>query len=95
MQSGLEIIGNRSEALSRFMAAYSRLARLPPPREAALELSSLIRRTAALETRLPVYVERGPAVTLQRGCGPARAAPDQPGAQRRRTRPWRPTAGWG
>ena len=65
MRSGLEIIGNRSEALSRFMSAYSRLARLPPPREAALELSGLIRRAAALETRLPVYVERGPAVTLR------------------------------
>jgi nitrogen fixation/metabolism regulation signal transduction histidine kinase len=65
MQSGLEIIGNRAEALSRFMAAYARLARLPRPRLAALELSALIRRVAALESRLPVYVEKGPAVTIQ------------------------------
>lgn len=65
MQSGLEIIGNRAEALSRFMAAYSRLARLPHPNLAPVELSALIRRVAGLETRLPVYVERGPAVTLQ------------------------------
>jgi two-component system nitrogen regulation sensor histidine kinase NtrY len=65
MQSGLEIIGNRAEALSRFMAAYARLARLPQPRLAPLELSALIRRVAALESRLSVYVERGPAVTLQ------------------------------
>ncbi len=65
MQSGLEIIGNRSEALSRFMAAYARLARLPPPRLATLELSALIRRVAALESRLPVFVERGQPVTLQ------------------------------
>ena len=65
MQSGLEIIGNRSEALSRFMAAYARLARLPPPRMAPVELSALIRRVAGLEARLPVYVERGPAVTLE------------------------------
>ena len=65
MQSGLEIIGNRSEALSRFMAAYARLARLPRPNLAPVELSGLIRRVAALDSRLPVYVEKGPAVTLQ------------------------------
>ncbi len=65
MQRGLEVIGNRSEALIRFMAAYARLARLPPPRRAPLELSALIRRMAALETRLPVYVESGPEVTLE------------------------------
>jgi two-component system nitrogen regulation sensor histidine kinase NtrY len=65
LNSGLEIIGNRAEALSRFMAAYARLARLPRPRLAPLELSALIRRVAALESRLSVYVEKGPAVTLQ------------------------------
>lgn len=65
MQQGLEVIGNRSEALIRFMAAYARLARLPPPRRAPFELSNLIRRTAALETRLPVYVENGPQVTIE------------------------------
>jgi two-component system, NtrC family, nitrogen regulation sensor histidine kinase NtrY len=64
MLSGLEIIGNRSEALIRFMAAYARLAKLPPPRLAPLELAHLIRRIAALEVRLPVYVERGPEITL-------------------------------
>jgi signal transduction histidine kinase len=70
MERGLEVIGNRSEALIRFMAAYARLARLPPPQPAACELSRLIQRTAALETRLPVFVERGPEVTLE-------ADPDQ------------------
>jgi two-component system nitrogen regulation sensor histidine kinase NtrY len=65
MQGGLEVIGNRSQALIRFMAAYARLARLPPPRRAPVELSSLIRRTAALETRLPVYVEKGPEVMIE------------------------------
>jgi two-component system nitrogen regulation sensor histidine kinase NtrY len=65
MMSGLEIIGNRSEALIRFMAAYARLAKLPPPRLAPFELAVLIRRTAALEIRLPVYVERGPEVTVE------------------------------
>jgi len=70
MERGLEVIGNRAEALIRFMAAYARLARLPPPRRAPCELSRLIQRTAALETRLPVFVERGPEVTLK-------ADPDQ------------------
>jgi signal transduction histidine kinase len=65
MQHGLEVIGNRSGALIRFMAAYARLARLPPPRRAPFELASLIRRTATLETRLPVYVEKGPEVTIE------------------------------
>ena len=65
MQQGLEVIGDRSGALIRFMAAYARLARLPPPRRATVELSSLIRRTAALETRLPVYIEKGPEVTIE------------------------------
>lgn len=65
MRGGLEIISDRSEALTRFMAAYARLARLPPPRLAPTDLSALIRRVAALETRLPVYVERGPEVTVQ------------------------------
>jgi two-component system nitrogen regulation sensor histidine kinase NtrY len=65
MQHGLEVIGNRSGALIRFMAAYARLARLPPPRPAPFELSALIRRTSTLETRLPVYVEKGPEVTIE------------------------------
>jgi len=64
MRSGLDIIANRSDALIRFMAAYSRLAKLPPPRLAPVELSTLIRRTAALETRLPVFVENGPPLSL-------------------------------
>jgi two-component system, NtrC family, nitrogen regulation sensor histidine kinase NtrY len=70
MERGLEVIGNRSGALIRFMAAYARLARLPPPHPASCELSRLIQRSATLETRLPVFVERGPEVTLE-------ADPDQ------------------
>jgi two-component system, NtrC family, nitrogen regulation sensor histidine kinase NtrY len=65
MQHGLEVIGNRSGALIRFMAAYARLARLPPPRRAPFELTELIHRTATLETRLPVYVEKGPEITIE------------------------------
>jgi two-component system nitrogen regulation sensor histidine kinase NtrY len=65
MQRGLELIAERSEALIRFMAAYARLARLPPPRLAPLEVSGLIRRVAALESRLPVFVEKGAEVVVE------------------------------
>jgi nitrogen fixation/metabolism regulation signal transduction histidine kinase len=65
MVGGLQIIANRSEALIRFMAAYARLARLPPPHLAPLDLPALIQRVAALETRRPVFVEKGPEIRLE------------------------------
>jgi nitrogen fixation/metabolism regulation signal transduction histidine kinase len=65
MSQGLSVIGDRSESLIRFMAAYARLARLPPPRRTGIELSGLIRRAAALETRLAVRLAPGPRVELQ------------------------------
>ncbi|MBC8002721.1 MAG: PAS domain-containing sensor histidine kinase [Opitutaceae bacterium] len=64
MQRGLGIIASRAEALSRFLEAYTRLARLPPPRRQPLAIGSLIRRVVALETRLPVEVTTGDDVTL-------------------------------
>ena len=60
VRRGLSIIGGRSEALVRFMAAYARLARLPAPRKSPLDVGSWIRRVAALETRVPVHVLDGP-----------------------------------
>jgi len=65
MQRGLELIADRSDALIRFLAAYARLARLPPPQLAPVEISGLIRRVAALENRLTVFVERGAEVVLE------------------------------
>ncbi len=55
-RSGLAVIAARSEALSRFMAAYARLARLPRPRLAPVDLAVLARRVAGLETRLAVRI---------------------------------------
>jgi PAS domain S-box-containing protein len=46
--SGLAIIHDRAEALSRFMSAYARLARLPPPSQRDTDLASLIGRAASL-----------------------------------------------
>ena len=56
LRRGLDVIAGRSEALTRFMAAYSRLARLPAPQRADVDVATLVRRVAALETRAPVTV---------------------------------------
>jgi two-component system, NtrC family, nitrogen regulation sensor histidine kinase NtrY len=65
MQRGLAVIAARAEALSRFMDAYSRLARLPQPRYAPLSVAQWVERAAGLETRLDVNVIPGPEITIQ------------------------------
>jgi two-component system nitrogen regulation sensor histidine kinase NtrY len=62
---GLSIIASRSESLSRFMGAYARLAKLPRPHLAPLEVGAWVRQTASLEQRLPVEVRAGPPVEIQ------------------------------
>jgi two-component system, NtrC family, nitrogen regulation sensor histidine kinase NtrY len=64
MRSGLDIIATRAETLARFMQAYARLARLPQPTLAPVPIAPLIRRVAALETRLAVAVAPGADVIL-------------------------------
>ncbi|MBN8248623.1 MAG: PAS domain-containing sensor histidine kinase [Verrucomicrobia bacterium] len=59
-QRGLGVIGQRSDALTRFLDAYARLAKLPPPRCRPVDLPALIRRVAALDSRAPVVVRDGP-----------------------------------
>ncbi|HXV86159.1 MAG TPA: hypothetical protein VD793_05655, partial [Gemmatimonadales bacterium] len=54
LRQGLAVIASRSDALSRFMTAYSRLARLPRPTLAPVDLAALVRRVAGLETRVSV-----------------------------------------
>jgi two-component system nitrogen regulation sensor histidine kinase NtrY len=63
-RSGLNIIATRAESLSRFMQAYARLARLPPPQKERLALRELVRRTANLETRLAVSIAQGPEIFI-------------------------------
>ena len=65
MRRGLAIITTRSDALSRFMEAYSRLARLPPPQLGAVAIGALVRRVAGLETRVKVTVRPGPELTVR------------------------------
>jgi nitrogen fixation/metabolism regulation signal transduction histidine kinase len=60
MERGLAVIAGRAAALNRFMDAYARLARLPQPRLAPVDVDHLARRVAALETRMAVEVTGGP-----------------------------------
>src|SRR5882724_4531488 len=55
-RSGLKSIAARADALSRFMEAYARLARLPPPQKEDVDLGELARRVVNLEPRLKVQV---------------------------------------
>jgi len=64
-QRGLGVVTTRTDALSRFMDAYSKLARLPQPKLRPVELGPLIRRVAGLETRLEVEITPGPDLTVQ------------------------------
>lgn len=63
--SGLDVIASRSGSLQRFLEAYARLAKLPAPRLDSVDLEALVRRVAALEGRLAVAVQEGPAVRLR------------------------------
>lgn len=65
MLRGLYVIGTRSESLSRFMSSYARLAKLPPPKFAQIEINALLKRVTALETRMPVFFEQCPPLTFQ------------------------------
>ena len=65
LRRGLAVIASRSESLSRLMAAYARLARLPQPRLEPVAIQDWVRRVAALETRRAVAVRPGPDVTIK------------------------------
>jgi nitrogen fixation/metabolism regulation signal transduction histidine kinase len=65
VQRGLAVIGSRSEALSRFMSAYARLAKLPPPKLAPLDIGILVDRVVTLEKAHHISVSPGPRLTVQ------------------------------
>jgi len=65
MRRGLGVIASRSEALSRFMGSYARLARLPPPKFQSVDVGEWIRRVVGLETRLHVALLPGPEMSIQ------------------------------
>src|SRR3982750_40116 len=65
VQRGLGVIGSRSEALSRFMSAYARLAKLPPPKLAPLDVATFVDRVVTLEKAHHICVAAGPRLTIQ------------------------------
>lgn len=65
LERGLAVIGGRAESLGRFMRSYARMARLPAPVLAPVQVSEWVDRVVRLEKRLPVRVHPGPAVTLE------------------------------
>ena len=65
MTRGLSVIANRSEALGRFTGAYAKLAKLPHPMLAEVNVKQWVERVARLETRLAIVIGAGPAVTIQ------------------------------
>ena len=70
MQRGLAVITSRSEALSRFIGAYARLAKPPRPQPQPLDITEWIGRVVTMETRVPVKITPGPKATMH-------ADPDQ------------------
>jgi two-component system, NtrC family, nitrogen regulation sensor histidine kinase NtrY len=62
---GLAVIASRADGLARFMEAYSRLAKLPPPRIGSVVVTDWIHRVVGLETRLAVRTVEGPTLTIR------------------------------
>ena len=64
-ESGLKSIASRADSLSRFMQAYTRLAKLPPPQMEDVDLGELIQRVVNLEPRLKVRILSGPKMHIR------------------------------
>jgi two-component system nitrogen regulation sensor histidine kinase NtrY len=58
----LAVISGRTEALGRFLAQYSRLARLPAPRPRWVSIAPLLTRVTALDTEHPIAVSSEPGL---------------------------------
>jgi two-component system nitrogen regulation sensor histidine kinase NtrY len=63
-ERGLTIIEARAASLNRFLQAYRQLAQLPSPTLQRCSISALVKRVAALESRVRVSINAGPDVTL-------------------------------
>jgi len=61
---GLDIIETRAASLNRFLQAYRQLAQMPSPVLRDCLISALVKRVAALETRINVTVIPGPDIAL-------------------------------
>ena len=65
VQRGLGVIASRSESLSRFMSAYARLAKLPPPKLTQLDVGTFVDRVVTLEKAHHIVLRPGPHLTVQ------------------------------
>src|SRR5881398_2394692 len=63
--SGLNSIASRADSLSRFLQAYTRLTKLPPPQKQDVELVPLVQRVVDLEPRLNVKIRPGPKAIIR------------------------------
>jgi nitrogen fixation/metabolism regulation signal transduction histidine kinase len=66
---GLTLIGDRADSLSKFVATYSQLARLPPPSRAPTALAPLLHRLAALAPFAGARVDAPFDVTIEADAG--------------------------
>jgi two-component system nitrogen regulation sensor histidine kinase NtrY len=64
-QSGLKSIAARADSLSRFMQAYTQLAKLPPPQKEEVDLADLVQRVVNMEPRLSVQLAPGPEIKIR------------------------------
>jgi signal transduction histidine kinase len=64
-RSGLNSIASRADSLGRFLQAYTRLTKLPPPQKQDVELAALVQRVVNLEPRLNVKVVSSPATKIR------------------------------
>jgi two-component system nitrogen regulation sensor histidine kinase NtrY len=58
--AGLNSIASRADSLGRFLQAYTRLTKLPPPQKQDVDVARLVHRVVDLEPRLKVEVVSGP-----------------------------------
>lgn len=65
LRHGLTLIGDRAQALSRFIAAYSQLARLPQPTRRPLAAGEWLHRVTNLSSPVPIILEPGPEISIE------------------------------
>jgi two-component system nitrogen regulation sensor histidine kinase NtrY len=63
--AGLHSIASRADSLSRFLQAYTRLTKLPPPQKQHVDLGELVQRVVDLERRLNVKLMPGPKTVIR------------------------------
>jgi two-component system nitrogen regulation sensor histidine kinase NtrY len=64
LDRGLGVITSRAEALTRFLAAYTQLARLPAPKLRSVQVSEWVARVVRLESRVHADILGGPDVRV-------------------------------